>query len=72
MTVCDPKIPKSMDPESVIWAFRYGVTMAMYSRKQYLPKRGMSSYVIAPSNVLKLSDRVRRVWLQRHPLVVSS
>jgi hypothetical protein len=67
----DAKVPKGMEADAVIWAMRYGVTTAMRSRRIY-PKHGMSAYVQAPSNVLKLADRVCRVWLTRHPRVDGS
>ena len=62
------KVPKYMasDPDAVVWAFRYGVVQGMRSRGRVIPKQGLG-YVIAPSNLVRLADRVRMEWMRRHP-----
>jgi hypothetical protein len=62
----DVKVPKSMTPEAVVFAYRHGVVQGMRMRGWVIPRQG-HGYVIAPSNVLRLADRVRREWMRRHP-----
>lgn len=59
-------VPKSMTADEVAWSYRHGVISAMRSRGRALPGHG-HAYVIAPSNMLRLADRVRREYLRRHP-----
>jgi hypothetical protein len=64
------QVPKSMSPEDVLWAYRYGVLCAMRSRRIY-PRNQMSAYQQAPRSLFLLANRVRRAWLERHPEVSS-
>jgi hypothetical protein len=67
------RVPKYMasDPEAVVWAYRYGVVQGMRSRGRVLPRQG-GGYVIAPSTLLRLADRVRVEWMRRHPASILS
>lgn len=63
----DLRVPNSMAPEDVAWAFRYGVAWA---RKAVLGdasaiRRHNLGYVAAPRNVLRLADRVRVATIRR-------
>ena len=64
-------VPKALAgyPEEVAWAYRRGVAQAMMSRGIYGPiRRAGGAYVIAPTRLLRLADRVAREWLRRHPV----
>lgn len=66
----DVKVPKSMAPEDVVWAYRFGVLCAMRSRRIY-PRNQMSAYQQAPHRLFLLAHRVSREWLNRHPEATS-
>lgn len=57
----DLRVPKSMDPTAVAWAFRYGVAWArqsVYGDASAIRRHNLG-YVAAPRNVMRLADRVR-------------
>jgi len=59
-------VPKTFDAEQVSWSYRHGVIAGMRARGRGLPNQG-HAYVIAPSNMLRLADRVQREYMRRHP-----
>lgn len=65
----EARVPKWLRayPDEIAWAFRHGIVSAMRSQGRHLPKQPGAA-VIADRRVLMLADRVRRIWLRRHPL----
>lgn len=62
------RVPKSMRPEEVVWAFRYGVAWGRYHFDQDggpIRRHGLG-YVAGPRSVLRLADRVSREYIRRH------
>lgn len=61
------RVPKSMAPEHVAWAFRYGVAWAKYTvhNDASVIRRHGLAFTIAPRNVHLLADRVRREATRR-------
>ncbi|WP_100811771.1 hypothetical protein [Microbacterium sp. BR1] len=61
------RVPKSMHPDDVVWAFRYGVAWARYSvlsDASAIRRHGLA-YTVQFANVHKLADRVRRESTRR-------
>lgn len=71
--MADLRIPKSLSPDAVLWAFRHGVVMAMMYRGRLGPvRRHRMALVMAPRSVLQLSARIAREWSRRHPVSADS
>jgi len=60
-------VPKTMTAEEVAWSYRHGVISAMRFRGRLLPRHG-HAHVMAPSQMLRLADCVRREYIRRHPV----
>lgn len=61
------RVPKSMPPEHVVWAFRYGVAWARYSElgdASAIRRHGLAC-TVAPRSVHRLADQVRVAAIRR-------
>lgn len=67
MTSKTLRVPKSMPPGHAVFAFRYGVAHARASvlGDYSAVRRHSLGYVQAPSNVMRLADRVRIETIRR-------
>jgi hypothetical protein len=60
------RVPKNMLAEEVIWAFRHGVSQAIWMRERRIVP-SFEGYTNHYRNVMALADRVRMEWMRRHP-----